>query len=97
MDNKSGKPDVLQEFTANTDGDSLFTNTLFNPPQMRYLRFYPSRWNKKICMRVELYGCEVGPGTGKSTSFTTNYSKGSPSTKSVWSYKYNICMKLKGM
>ena len=52
----------LQVFQGNKDGDSTNTNRVLPPFHARYVRVYPQSWNVRICMRLELYGCE---STGK--------------------------------
>ncbi|XP_078366665.1 protocadherin Fat 4-like [Oculina patagonica] len=49
-------------FVGNTDGDSTTTNRVLPPFHARYVRVHPQAWNNRICMRLELYGCE---STGK--------------------------------
>jgi len=45
-----------QVFTANTDSDTLVTNTLSVPPICRFVRILPTSWQGHISMRLELYG-----------------------------------------
>ena len=47
---------------GNSDGDSVNTNRVLPPFHARYVRVHPQSWNDKICMRLEMYGCE---STGK--------------------------------
>ena len=47
---------------GNNDGDRINTNRVLPPFHARYVRVHPQSWNNKICMRLEMYGCE---STGK--------------------------------
>ena len=47
---------------GNSDVDSIITNRVLPPFHARYVRVHPQSWNNKICMRLEMYGCE---STGK--------------------------------
>ncbi|XP_048580487.1 cadherin-23-like isoform X2 [Nematostella vectensis] len=48
--------------TGNSDGDTLRENRILPASHARYVRIQPTSWNGRICLRVELYGCE---STGK--------------------------------
>ena len=50
-----------------SDGDEIIYFPL-NGTKMQTVIFYPSQWNDRICMRIELYGCV--PGIYKCTSIT---------------------------
>ena len=62
---------TIYEFVQNLSGaDQIFDgnfdyNTLiqhdFDPAFVaRYVRLYPQTWNNHICMRWEVYGCDIG-------------------------------------
>ncbi|XP_068723113.1 protocadherin Fat 4-like isoform X1 [Montipora capricornis] len=63
-------------FPGNSDSDSTHTNLILPPFHARYVRVHPQTWNGRICLRLELYGCEsngqdevnlpfvINPGTG---------------------------------
>ena len=61
-------PTLLQDFTGNSDRNSVVYHELNPPIRARFLRFLPVTWNSFIAMRVELYGCAC-PGTLQSFSF----------------------------
>ena len=42
-----------------SDGDEIIYFPL-NGTKMQTVIFYPSQWNDRICMRIELYGCVPG-------------------------------------
>ena len=44
-------------FKGNTDGESIRRNRFETPIIAQYIRINPTRWNDRIAMRVELYGC----------------------------------------
>jgi hypothetical protein len=44
-------------FKGNTDGDGIRRNRFETPIIAQYIRINPTRWNDRISMRVELYGC----------------------------------------
>lgn len=48
-------------FNANNDSDGVVTNKLYSPILARYIRVRPNAWNQlgSICLRLELYGCQV--------------------------------------
>ncbi|PFX23031.1 coagulation factor V-like [Stylophora pistillata] len=48
-------------FQANNDSDSAVTNTLSPSILARFIRVLPLEWNQleTICLRLELYGCEM--------------------------------------
>ena len=48
----------LKVFPGNTEGDIIHTNRILPPFHARYVRVHPQTWNGRICMRLELYGCE---------------------------------------
>lgn len=45
-------------FPGNNDGDSIQTNRILPAFHARYVRVHPQNWNGRICLRIELYGCE---------------------------------------
>lgn len=59
----------LQIFNANNDSDGVVTNKLYSPILARYIRVRPNAWNQlgSICLRLELYGCQVTQGRHKIT------------------------------
>lgn len=46
-------------FKANNDSFSVHHNTLEKPLITRYIRINPRTWENAICMRLELFGCDV--------------------------------------
>lgn len=46
-----------QDFSGNTDRDTVVSHELNPPIRARYIRFRPETWYGRISMRVELYGC----------------------------------------
>lgn len=46
-------------FDANADAFSVKHNNLKKPITARYLRINPRTWDKGICLRTELYGCDA--------------------------------------
>lgn len=46
-------------FDANVDAFSVKHNNLKKPIISRYLRINPRTWEKGICLRTELYGCDA--------------------------------------
>ena len=51
---------LFQEFSGNSDEDSVVYHQLNPPIRARYIRFRPIKWHDWISMRVELYGCTQG-------------------------------------
>lgn len=51
---------LFQEFSGNSDEDSVVYHQLNLPIRARYIRFRPKVWNNSVSMRVELYGCRGG-------------------------------------
>ena len=51
-----------QVFTANTDRNTVITNTLNVPLVCRFIRVIPITWQSHISMRLELYGQGPIPG-----------------------------------
>ncbi|CAG0922962.1 unnamed protein product [Notodromas monacha] len=48
-------------FKGNTDSNSLYVN-IFDPPIVaQWIRINPTRWQDRISMRLELYGCTYNP------------------------------------
>ncbi|XP_031562046.1 lactadherin-like [Actinia tenebrosa] len=45
-------------FDGNVDSFTVHHNNLKSPIVARYVRINPRSWEKGICMRVELYGCD---------------------------------------
>ena len=48
---------LTQEFTGNSDRDTVVENVLNLPIEAKFIRFQPTAWHGHISMRVELYGC----------------------------------------
>lgn len=59
---------------GNTDGDSINTNRVLPPFHARYVRVHPQSWNNKICLRLEMYGCE-STGKDEGMVYLQNYIK----------------------
>ena len=49
---------LFQNFTGNTDQDTVVSHDLNPPIRARLIRFVPVAWHSRISMRVELYGCQ---------------------------------------
>ncbi|RWS27860.1 hypothetical protein B4U80_03954, partial [Leptotrombidium deliense] len=47
-------------FEGNTDGSTPKTHYFETPIIAQYIRINPTRWNARISMRVQLYGCHYG-------------------------------------
>ncbi|XP_031570891.1 zinc metalloproteinase nas-4-like [Actinia tenebrosa] len=45
--------------TGNFDDFSVQYNSLPVVISARYIKILPSKWNRNMCMRIELYGCDV--------------------------------------
>lgn len=45
-------------FKGNSDGDSIHYNVFEVPIIAQWVRVNPTRWNDRISLRVELYGCD---------------------------------------
>lgn len=52
----------IQVLSGNTNADQIQTNYILPAFHARYVRIHPKSWIGRICMRLELYGCE---STGK--------------------------------
>lgn len=52
---------LLQLFSGNKDPNSTKKNYLHPQVTAHFIRFKPNEWNKRICMRVEVYGCLLNP------------------------------------
>ena len=50
----------MQDFSANSDRDTVVFHELKPPTNARFVRFLPEAWQNHISMRVELYGCLDG-------------------------------------
>lgn len=46
-------------FQANNDSFTVHHNLLDKPLVTRYIRVNPRTWENAICLRLELYGCDV--------------------------------------
>ncbi|XP_068715117.1 lactadherin-like isoform X3 [Montipora foliosa] len=46
-------------FQANNDSFTVHHNTLEKPLVTRYIRINPRTWENAICMRLEVFGCDV--------------------------------------
>lgn len=46
-------------FQANNDSFTVHHNTLKKPLITRYIRINPRTWENAICMRLEIFGCDV--------------------------------------
>ena len=55
---------LIQEFTGNTDQDTVVYHKLNPFITTRYIRFLPVAWIGNISMRVELYGCKQDTRSG---------------------------------
>lgn len=51
---------MMQMFKGNRDSDSIRRNSFDIPIIAQWIRINPTRWNNRISMRVEVYGCEYG-------------------------------------
>ncbi|XP_031549039.1 uncharacterized protein LOC116286593 [Actinia tenebrosa] len=49
---------VNKVFTANQEMINVVSNDFLNPILAIKVRIRPVQWNRKICLRVELYGCK---------------------------------------
>lgn len=47
-------------FKGNKDSDSIQYNVFDVPIIAQWVRINPTRWQDRISLRVELYGCEYG-------------------------------------
>ena len=54
---------VFKVFSANSDRNTVVTNTLPEPQTCRVVRVMPTAWHSHISMRLELYG--EGPISGQ--------------------------------
>ncbi|CAG7823734.1 unnamed protein product [Allacma fusca] len=50
--------DNIQLFKGNRNGDRVHTNKFETPIIAQFIRINPTRWEDRIAMRVELYGCD---------------------------------------
>ncbi|XP_071513055.1 neurexin-4 isoform X3 [Panulirus ornatus] len=48
-------------FPGNEDANTVATNLFDTPIIARYIRIKPTRWNNRISLRLELYGCDYTP------------------------------------
>lgn len=53
---------IFKVFTGNSDAETIQVNFILPAFHARYVRIHPQSWIGRICIRVELYGCE---STGK--------------------------------
>ena len=51
---------LFQIFQGNNDANSGMRHNLANQIETSYVRIIPITWNKNICMRISLLGCEAG-------------------------------------
>lgn len=51
---------LFQIFQGNNDVNSGIRHNLANQIETSYVRIIPITWNKNICMRISLLGCEAG-------------------------------------
>lgn len=49
-----------QAFRGNTDGNNVVVTRFETEIVARYLRINPIRWQDRISMRIEVYGCKYG-------------------------------------
>lgn len=47
-------------FKGNDDGDNTRRNTFEGPIIAQWIRINPTRWQDRISLRLELYGCDYG-------------------------------------
>ena len=50
----------FQNFTGNTDGINIVTNTLDPPTKTKFIRFYPTSFERNPAMRVDVHGIRTG-------------------------------------
>ncbi|XP_022786019.1 uncharacterized protein LOC111326318 [Stylophora pistillata] len=50
---------AIRDFSGNINTTHVVTHHLKNPVIGRYVRFRPINWFRRICMRVEIYGCKA--------------------------------------
>ncbi|CAH3189056.1 unnamed protein product, partial [Porites lobata] len=48
---------ISKVFAGNKDSDSVVIQNLNPPITARFLRILPTKWNNRISLRMELYGC----------------------------------------
>lgn len=48
-------------FPGNENANTVATNLFDTPIIARYIRIKPTRWNNRISLRLELYGCDYTP------------------------------------
>ena len=53
----------FQQFIGNTDNDTVKEHELEPMVTARFIRFVPTIWNYRMCMRVEIYECLPVKGT----------------------------------
>ncbi|XP_071513054.1 neurexin-4 isoform X2 [Panulirus ornatus] len=56
-----GPDGVAKAFPGNEDANTVATNLFDTPIIARYIRIKPTRWNNRISLRLELYGCDYTP------------------------------------
>ncbi|EDO48085.1 predicted protein, partial [Nematostella vectensis] len=61
----------MQVFRGNYDRYIVVKHAFVRPITARYLRVHPLKWRSWISMRVELYGCVVGPRCNKALGMST--------------------------
>ncbi|XP_031553824.1 uncharacterized protein LOC116290852 [Actinia tenebrosa] len=61
-----------QILKGNNDSVSIVRRVLSKPFRTRFVRFYPVEWIGKPCMRVEVYGIQVGKATFETTVNVTD-------------------------
>lgn len=47
-------------FQGNVDGDEIRRNNFDVPIIAQWIRINPTRWQDRISLRLELYGCDYG-------------------------------------
>ncbi|XP_046847060.1 lactadherin-like [Xenia sp. Carnegie-2017] len=77
VDNTTMKSKI---FTANVDEtkDSIVRHKLNHLLEAKYIRFNPITWDKMICMRIDVYACEIPTVKPTTQSATTEPARGGP-------------------
>ena len=50
---------ITKHFIANSDQETKVTHWFTEPFETSYVRLFPLQWSVGVCMRMELYGCEL--------------------------------------
>ena len=61
----------IQVLPGNTNANGIQTNLVQPAFHARYVRIHPKSWVGRICLRLELYGCE-STGKDEGTSVCRN-------------------------